>query len=151
MTRVRSCFLAGAALALLAAGPARAQHIPKPPHGPDLLRAAQTAGLSPTQVAQIKKIAVAGERELIPLQAKLKLAQLDLQEAMDGDAVPAEKKVLGLIERVGQLETQVKKNRVLMMLRIRGTMGKAQWDKLQAAQHGPRPPLPPPPPSPPHP
>jgi hypothetical protein len=140
--------LGGVALA----SPAAAQ-MPKAPPGPELLHAARAVGLSANQVTQIKKIALTSQREAVPIQGKLRLAQLDLQEVMEGDNPPAEKKVVGLIDRIGQLETQMKKNHILMMLRIRATMNKAQWDKLQKlhADREGRPPMPPGPPSPPSP
>jgi hypothetical protein len=119
-----------------------------------LLKVAQTIGLSASQVAQIQKIGLAAEREAIPLHGKLRMAQLDLQEAMEADVPPPEKKASALVDRVGQIETQKKKNHVIMMLRIRGTMNKAQWDKLQmlhAEHQGPMPPGPPPGPRPPMP
>lgn len=139
----------GVAAALCALAPAaRAQ--PDVPHGPDLLRVAQVVGLSAAQVAQIRKLGIATQREAIQLQAKLRLAQLELQEAIEGDPAPTEKKVTGLIERIGGLETQLKKGHVLMVLRIRGTVNKAQWEKLQIL-HAERRPPPPAPPGAPHP
>jgi hypothetical protein len=139
-----------ALVSTLLAAPSRAEG--PPPPGPDLLRLAQQVGLSASQVAQIKKIGFASRREEITVNAKLQTAQLDLHEAMEADTPPPEKKVMGLVDRVGQLETQAKKIHVLMMLRVRATMNKAQWDKLQAlhAQRqgpgAPHPPLPPRPP-----
>ena len=158
--RIRWLTLSLTGLGLLAwATTAQAQG-PDVPHGPMLLQVAQMIGLSPNQVAQIKKIALAAEREKVSVHAKLRMAQIDLQEAMEADTPPPEKKAAALVDRVGQLETQEKKNHVLMMLRIRSTMNKTQWDKLQMlhAEHegprspgGPRPPGPPRPPLPPGP
>jgi hypothetical protein len=123
----------------------------RPPPGPDLLRLAQQVGLSDQQVNQIKRISFAANRALIGLEAKLKVARLDLHEAMESDTPPAEGKVMALIDRIGKLETELKKNRVLMMLRVRKTMGLQQWRKLQLAQaRRRRPPQPPAPPRPPH-
>jgi hypothetical protein len=102
------------------------------PQGPDLIQIAQKVGLEPAQIAQIKRLALAAQRELIPIQARLRLAQLDLQEAVDADSPPAEKRVTALAERIGNLETDVKKNQLLLMVRVRATMNKTQWDKLQA-------------------
>jgi Spy/CpxP family protein refolding chaperone len=151
---------AAIALSVLAA-PAQAQPQPQPgiPQGPDLLKIAQAVGLSAAQIAQIKKIGHATQREAIPLQAKLRLAQLELQEAIEGDNPPSEKQVSALVDRIGGHETQLKKGHVLMMLRVRRVMSKPQWDKLQvlhAERHGmPRgphaPPSPPGPPGPPPP
>jgi hypothetical protein len=137
-----------ALLGLCASASARPDHRmmgrgPDMPRGPMLLKVAQMVGLSADQVSHIRQISLASEKEAIPLESKLRMAQLELQEAMEGDTPPAEKKVLGLVDRVGWAELQLKKNHVLMMLRIRGTMNKAQWDKLQVlhAEHqGLRPP-----------
>jgi hypothetical protein len=143
-----------ALVSTLLVAPSRAEA--QPPPGPDLLRLAQQVGLSANQVAQIKKLGLASRREEIGVNAKLQTAQLDLHEAMEADTPPAEKKVMGLVDRVGQLETQAKKIHVLMMLRVRATMNKAQWDKLQllhAQRQGPHPGpgAPPHAPAPPHP
>lgn len=140
-----------AALILAATAQPAAAEPDRPPPGPDLLRLAQQVGLSDKQVDQIKKISFAANRALIGLEAKVKVARLDLHEAMESDTPPAEGKVLGLIDRLGKLETELKKNRVLMMLRVRRTMGIKQWRKLQLLQaRRRRPPQPPPPPGPPH-
>ena len=126
---------------------ARAQ--PDVPHGPDLLKIAHAVGLSAAQITQIKKIVFGTQRDAIQTQAKLRMAQLELQEAIEGDTPPPEKKVIALIERIGGFETQLKKGHILMMLRIRGAVSKPQWEKLQIMHAERKPPQPPPPPPPP--
>jgi hypothetical protein len=149
MRRKIELFIVTGSLLLLGAS-ARAQG-PDVPHGPALLAAAKAVGLSTDQVGKIKKIALATQREAISLQAKLRMSQLELEEAMEGDAIPSEQKVATMVDKIGQLENQLKKGHILMMLRIRGTMNKTQWDKLQLlhAERQGGPSLPPGPPGPP--
>ncbi|MCC6749447.1 MAG: periplasmic heavy metal sensor [Deltaproteobacteria bacterium] len=105
-----------------------------PGHG--LLRVASQVGLSPQQLAQIRKIAFAAQRQMIPLEAQLRAARLDLWELMESDSVPSDDKVGALVEKVTRAEGQVKKQRLLMMLHIRRLMSKPQWEKLRGLLPG---------------
>lgn len=128
MNRIAAASLLALALA---AAPAHAG-TPSLPQGADLLQVAERVGLLAPQIAQIKKLDVANQREQIQLQAKLRLAQLDLQEAIDADPPMSEDKVAAIVVRLGNAETEIKKTQIVMMLRVRATMNRAQWDKLQA-------------------
>ena len=132
-----------ALLALLWTLPAAAQ--PRPPRppgppgppggplltGPVLAKVAQKVGLSAVQVQKIKKLSYATRRNAIKLQSQLAMARLNLREAMEADKPPTEARVMGLIDALGKLETRMKKNHVLMLLRIRKTVTLQQWRKLE--------------------
>ncbi len=130
--------------ALWAVSPASAQ--PRPPRppgppggppggpplaGPVLAMVAKKVGLSAAQVQKIKKLTYATRRRAIGIHSKLALARLNLRETMEADKVPSEAKVSALVDRVGRLETQMKKNHVLMLLRLRKTVTLTQWRKME--------------------
>ena len=133
-----------ALLTVLWALPATAQ--PRPPRppgppagppggpplaGPVLAMVAKKVGLSPAQVQKIKKLSYATRRRAIKLQSQLAMARLNLREAMEADKAPSEAKVITLVDRLGRLETQMKKNHVLMLLRLRKTVTLSQWRKME--------------------
>ena len=135
-------------LTLLMAAPALAQpRPPRPPRrplgppagppgrpplaGPMLAKVAQAVGLTAAQVRQIKKISYTTQRRAIAVHSRLAVARLDLQQAMEADKAPSEAQVSAMIGKVGQLETELKKNHLLRVLRIRKTMSLTQWRKLE--------------------
>ncbi len=140
----KSILALAALLAALWTTPAAAQ--PRPPRppgpppgppggpplaGPVLAVVAKKVGLSAVQVKKIKKLSYGTRRRAIKLHSQLAMARLNLREAMEADKVPAETKVIGLVERLGKLETQLKKNHVLMLLRLRKIVTPAQWRKME--------------------
>ena len=134
-----------ALLAALWSMPAAAQprppRPPRPPAGPPgggppltgpvLAVVAKKVGLSAAQVQKIKKLSYGTRRRAIKLHSQLAMARLNLRETMEADKVPAEAKVIGMVERLGKLETQMKKNHVLMLLRLRRIVTPDQWRKME--------------------
>jgi Spy/CpxP family protein refolding chaperone len=136
---------------------------PLPPPPPPIHRrkVLRDVGLSDEQVKQIETLRYEADKQKLDLHHGLAKARLDLRRLMDADK-PDESAVFAQIDRVGALDTQLKKNRVGLLLKVRGLMTPAQWEKLQAARpfhksvrrfyqwrgEGP-PPLPPAPPPPP--
>lgn len=98
---------------------------------------AQVVGLSESQVKRIKTISFDMTRKAIGFGAKLRLAQLNLRQAMSADKFPSEARVKGMVDKIGRLETEMKKLHVLKILRIRKTVSLKQWRKMEAlhAQH----------------
>jgi len=92
---------------------------------------AKLVGLSEAQLSRIKKISFDASRKAVGIHSKLQLVRLDLQELMESDKAPSESKALALMDRMGKLETQLKKNHITRLLRIRKTMSLAQWRKLE--------------------
>jgi Spy/CpxP family protein refolding chaperone len=107
-------------------------------------------GLSRGQIDKLKKLHFAVQRAMVATEAKLKSKRIDLHEAMESSAPPSEKKVTALVEKIGRLETELNKKKVLLMLRVRKSMSTDQWHRLRHL-HARRRGLasPPPPPSPP--
>jgi Spy/CpxP family protein refolding chaperone len=107
------------------------------PDGPGLLKIAQMVGLSEAQIKKIRKVSYDAKREAIEIHYKLQKARLELYRLMQADKVPSDNKALAQVDRVGRLETQMKKAHVKRLLRIRRTMSTKQWRKLQTlhAEH----------------
>ncbi len=99
--------------------------------GPKLLKIAKEIGLDSTQIERIKKLAFSMRRKAVATRAKLQLARIDLREAMAASTPPSERKVIALVEKMGRHKLEMKKNFVLMMLRVRKMMSAQQWEQLQ--------------------
>jgi hypothetical protein len=117
--------------------PAGAQAPPRPPPDPHdhpgvMAHVAKVVGLSDSQIKRIKTISFSTTRKAIGLKAKLQMAQLALQEVMTADNAPSEARVKGMVDKIGRLETEMKKLHVLKILRIRKTMSLRQWRKMEA-------------------
>ena len=96
-------------------------------------RVARKIGLSPAQQSQIKTIIYNARRNQITTKAKLQLARLDLRQLLDQHK-PSETKVLAAVDKVGAIELQMKKSRILMMLRVKAVLTPqqaAKWQELK--------------------
>lgn len=113
------------AMALLACPAAMAQEGGIPPH------VAQKVGIPAEKVKQVQDLAFAANEELIGLEAEHRKAQLQLERELHA-ASPDEKKVSVLVDAVGKAETAVRKNRLLLMLKVRKALGEDLWQKLEA-------------------
>lgn len=116
---------------------------PPPPGGPGLFHTpgippavAQRLGLSPDVVKKVRDFGFEANEQLISLEADLKRAQLELEKTL-AQPTPEESVVLSKVELVGRAELAVRKNRVVLMLRIRKLLGPEAWDRLQAEFPGP--------------
>lgn len=169
-------WLLSLALPLLGVGAADAQGLPPepppPPHmggphmGPPLHSKAvlRKLGLTEDQLKQIDAMRYEADKQKLDLHHGLAKARLELRRLMDAEK-PDEGAVFGQLDQLGGLETQLKKNRIGLLLKVRTLLTPAQWEKLQAARpfrkhivkryhwtgDGPPPPLPPMPPAPPAP
>jgi len=88
-------------------------------------------GLSDAQIGKIQDLQYKADREKIDIHHELQKARLDLEQMMRADK-PNRSKVLGQVEKIGALETNLKKNRVGLMLDIRGLVTADQWQKMEA-------------------
>ncbi len=88
-------------------------------------------GLSDAQIGQIQDLQYKADREKIDIHHELQKARLDLEQLMRV-AKPDRAKVLGQVEKIGALETELKKNRVGLMLQIRTLVTPEQWQKMEA-------------------
>lgn len=113
------------ALALLAPPAAMAQEGGIPP------QVAEKVGIPAEKVKQVQDLAFSANEELIGLEAEHRKAQLQLERELRA-AGPDEKKVSSLVDAVGKAETAVRKNRLLLMLKVRKALGEDLWQKLEA-------------------
>ena len=90
-------------------------------------------GMSETQRAEAKKLHYAAERKVIEIRYQQEQAQLELEQALDAPK-PDRARIFALIERVEDLEVQVHKNRLGLLLDIRALMTPEQWRKLENLQ-----------------
>ncbi|MEE2901507.1 MAG: periplasmic heavy metal sensor [Myxococcota bacterium] len=95
-----------------------------------LERAADKIGLDDSTLEQIKDKIYRGQKESIEIEAELKSAKLDLSRELDS-ASPDRAKVMGLLDRVGDLKTRLKKQRVGLMLDVRSMLSPAQIKQLK--------------------
>ncbi len=125
-------------LAFLAAGPLRAvaQEGAIPPH------VAERLGISQEKARQVEELAFAANEDLIGLEAAARKAQLALEREIRS-ASPDEAKIGGLLDAVGRTEAAVRKNRIVLMLRVRKALGEELWQKLESWRMENPPPRPP--------
>ncbi len=130
-------------LVFLAAGPLRAvaQEGAIPPH------VAERLGIPPEKGRQVQELAFAANDELIGLEGAARRAQLALEREIRS-ASPEEAKIGALVDAVGRAEAAVRKNRIVLMLRVRKALGEELWQKLEAWRMENQPPPPPRPPGP---
>jgi Spy/CpxP family protein refolding chaperone len=88
-------------------------------------------GIPAETVKKVQQLGFDANDQLITLEAELKRAQLDMERAM-AEPKPDENSVLTKLERVSRAELAVRKNRVSLMLKIRGLLGPDLWSKLEA-------------------
>jgi len=144
-------------LAVIAPRPSPAQA--PPPGDPDQIAAlASELGLSPAQQASLRDLSNGLRKARIQAQADIEIATIDLESALSADD-PDHKVVSAHIDRIGALETTLRKRRILTMLSARKLLTPDQRRKLaelappDVAAVPPVPPVPPvasiPPPRPP--
>jgi len=96
----------------------------------------ERVGLSDKQIDQIHDLQYKADREKIDIHHELQRARLDLEQMMRADK-PDRARVLAQVDKIGALETKLKKNRVGLMLQIRGLVTPEQWRKMESlhAEH----------------
>ncbi len=92
---------------------------------------AQKLGIPSEVVKKVRDQSFEANEQLIQIEADLKRAQLDLARALAA-ASPDEASALTKLETANKAELAVRKNRMSLLLRIRGTLGPVFWEKLQA-------------------
>ncbi len=96
--------------------------------GGGFTRLAQMLNLTQAQRETINKLRYENQRVVIRLRAELQLARLDLRQ-MTQKHRPDLKQVEALIDKVGRLEVQLKKSRILMMLKMKAVLTPEQAAK----------------------
>jgi Spy/CpxP family protein refolding chaperone len=124
---------------------------------------AHDIGLNDDQIKKIENAGFLADQEKLDLRHEIEKNRLEIRHLMSADK-PDEGAIYSLLDKIGALQTKVKKNRVGLMLKIRSMVTKEQWEKLEVLQAermrgikdkarrfrgGDEPPQPPPPPAPP--
>ncbi|MCP3167100.1 periplasmic heavy metal sensor [Myxococcus qinghaiensis] len=80
---------------------------------------------------QVQELTFDANEAIIPLEADLKRAQIQLERLLSADSTD-ENAVLKQVEEVGRAETAVRRNRLGLMVRIKKLLGPELWRKLEA-------------------
>lgn len=95
-----------------------------------LERAADRLGLDEATLDRIKLRVYEAEKVGIDLKAKFELAKLELRRALDADTAD-KAAVMGRIEEVGRLETELRKHQVGLMMDVHAMLTPEQRTKLK--------------------
>jgi len=118
----------------LAAGTARAQTPPQPPAPPaphDLIRAhAEELGIAPEVVDRVQQIANASRMEHLRLQQDVDRQRLALDILLQVDE-PDRKAVLEQVERLGDAESAMLRQSLIVLLDMRAQLTPVQRDALE--------------------
>ena len=90
----------------------------------------EKVGLNDQQIQKISQLQYQADREKLDIHHEIQKTRLDLEHQMQADK-PSKAKVFAQIEKVGALETRLKKNRVSLMLEIRKLVTTEQWQKME--------------------
>jgi hypothetical protein len=103
-------------------------------------RAAVELGIPRETLRRVDEVAFAANDELVALDAAVRRAQLALDRELRAPA-PDEARAGELVEAVARAETEVRKNRVVLLIRVRRILGEDLWQRLEAwrAEHAPPP------------
>lgn len=88
-------------------------------------------GIPPEVAKQVRDASLDANEALIPLEADLKRAQLDLERTL-AQPKPEDATVMTKLEVIAKAELAVRKNRVGLMLKVRRLVGPETWEKLLA-------------------
>lgn len=91
----------------------------------------EQVGLNDEQIAEIEQLRYAADRARLDLRHAIEKVRLDLERAMQAEQ-PDKQAVFAQVDRLGELETRLKKNRIGLMLDIRKLLTPAQWQKMEA-------------------
>lgn len=101
---------------------------------PEVMKQAlRQAGLSNEQMKKIDELIFAAEKEKLDLRHQLRKARLELGRLL-GEEKPDRGAVLELADRMGKLETELRRNHLKLLLDVRSLMTPEQWTQIEA-QH----------------
>jgi len=101
---------------------------------PELLEQLKLSDVQRTKLSQMRD---AAERKVIPIEADLRIAELDLRRAAEGDT-PDRPALDAVIDRIGALRTTLLKNRVAAWIEMRSVLTPAQRARLRELGLGTR-------------
>jgi hypothetical protein len=112
-------------LVLLAAVPAAAQEGFIPP------RAAHELGIPGDTLRRVEELAFAANDEAVELEAQVRRAQIALDRELRSQQ-PDEARAVERIEALTKAEGAMRRNRILLLVRVRRTLGEGLWQRLEA-------------------
>ncbi|WP_338865814.1 hypothetical protein [Myxococcus stipitatus] len=92
---------------------------------------AEKLGIQRELLQRIQDLTFDANEALIPLEADLKRAQLQLERLLRADTSD-ESAIFRQVEEVGRAETAVRRNRLGLMVRIKRLLGPELWQKVEA-------------------
>jgi Spy/CpxP family protein refolding chaperone len=101
---------------------------------PELLEQLKLSDAQRTKLGQMRD---AAERKAIPIEADLRIAELDLRRAAEGDT-PDRPALDAAIDRIGSLRTTLLKSRVASWIEMRSVLTPAQRARLRELGLGTR-------------
>jgi hypothetical protein len=103
-------------------------------------RAAVELAIPRETLRRVDDVAFAANDEIVGLDAAVRRAQLALDRELRSPA-PDEARARELVEAVSRAEAEVRKNRVVLLIRGRKVLGEELWQRLEAwrAEHAPPP------------
>jgi hypothetical protein len=110
---------------ILAAAPAAAQEGFIPP------RAAAAIGIPADKMQRVEALAYAANEEAIELEGAVRRAQMALDRELRAQP-PDEGRLVERIDALTKAEGAMRKNRILLLSRVRGTLGEELWGRLEA-------------------
>ncbi len=101
-------------------------------------RAAVELGIPRDALRRVDELAFAANDAIVGLEAAHRRAQLALSRELRSPS-PDEGKAQELVEAVALSEMAVRKNRVVLLIRVRKVLGDELWQRLEAwrAEHAP--------------
>src|SRR5512133_1957813 len=100
-------------------------------------RAAVELGIPRETLRRVDEVAFAANDEIVGLDAAVRRAQLALERELRSPS-PDEGRARALVEAVARAETEVRKHRAVLLIRVRKVLGEDLWQRLEAwrAEHG---------------
>ncbi len=104
--------------------------MPQPSQANRLRQMKRMLKLSDAQVSKIRNIMYTSRRSQIQRKAQLQLARLDLHQLVSKHR-PDLKAVSTALDKVGKIELELKKSRVMMMLKMKAVLTRQQAEQLE--------------------
>jgi parvulin-like peptidyl-prolyl isomerase len=101
-------------------------------------RAAVELAIPRETLRRVDELAFQANEAIVGLEAAVRRAQIALDRELRSDA-PDEARAQELVDAVARAETAVRKNRVVLLIRVRKVLGDELWQRLEAwrAEHAP--------------
>lgn len=93
----------------------------------------QTVGITDEQVKKIENMYTAYRKDAVNLRAKMELVEIDLEQAMDAKEFNYDN-AKKLVFKYNDYRSDLKKEKMVMLLNIRKMLTSEQFDKLKASR-----------------